>query len=210
MSKAAQRRTKKAAQARNMEAFDLAAIPKRSKSGAMRVRAESPRDPRKTALDARCRQMGVSTTTRQRQALRGQMSGSGIGRCIDALCGKDAPQVWSTWQAYCQAVRTYRLRYFGQTGDPKGATITMEPERIETDQSHSVDLRDQDQRDRDAVRIWMQWHGRLGHLGKEARNAIADALTSDDEGMWDEAKPTKRGHAAVEGLRQLHKVAEKG
>ena len=172
--------------------------------------AKSEHDPRKTALDARCRIFGVEPSRANREALTGQHSGSQIGLVIER-CGlsNEIPALWRTWQGFCMAMRTYRLRYIGQSGTAKGASIAMVPDRMETDQSHSVDLRSIEERDRDAVSGYMRWHGYLMHLSAYDQRILHDLEQDRDEAIWRRGKPTGRGMDTLEALRRLRDVVEK-
>lgn len=208
-SKAERKRRKKAAQANNL-GIGLAEIPKRQPNGQARDRAEMPTDPRKTGLEARCRLMGVDATSANMKALTGQHMATPIGQVMERLCADDEIQrLWSTWQGFCAAERTYRVRYLGQTGAPKGAAIAMVPDRIETDQSHSVDLRDSDERDRDAVSAWMQWRGWLMHLSADDQRRIHDAETGAGGALWADAGPTGLGIVTLQSLRRFRSVVDR-
>lgn len=186
----------------------LAEVPKKQPNGRTR-RTSDAGDPRKVALDARCGLQGVEATAKNRAALSAPYSGSDAGRCIGFQNDHGrATALWNVWQGYCQADRTYRVRYIGQSEDPQGAAIAMTPERMETDQSHSVDLRDQDQRDRDAVSSWMRWEGYLMRLDRAQMAAIKAARTVPADVLWAEARPTKRGEAFIDAINALARVVD--
>ena len=185
---------------------ELAATPKRQPNGQRRNRADNPTDPRKTALQARCRQFGSKDTKQGRLAMSGQHSGSQIGMVMQAsLPDKKIGPLWQTFQAWCTAEATYRRRYLGQSEHASAPAMAMTPEPMETDTSHSVDLRDADQKDRDAVNNWMRWQGYLGHLSSADQTALHDARL-ERVALWQDQKATARGLASLAALGKLHIV----
>lgn len=184
----------------------LAETPKRQPNGQRRDRADSPKDPRKTALQARCRHFGGEDTKAGRLAMSGQHSGSQIGMVMQAhLSVAKISPLWQTFQSWCAAEATYRRRYIGQSEHPKAPAMAMTRDPVETDASHSVDLRDSDQKDRDAVNNWMRWQGYLGHLSSADQTALHDARLERVE-LWKDQKATARGVAALTALGRLHQV----
>nr|WP_309504306.1 hypothetical protein [uncultured Roseovarius sp.] len=187
---------------------ELAEVPKKQPNGRTR-RTSDAGDPRKTVLDARCAIHGKTPSLKNRKALSGPYSGSDVGRCLAFRRNHDdAMRLWAVWQGYCQAHRTYRLRYVGQSEDPKGASIAMARERMETDQSHSVDLREPEQRDRDAVSNWMRWEGYLMRLDRQQMAAIKAARAVQEGVLWSDAAPTVAGRYLADAIVDLARVVE--
>ncbi|MGB1216029.1 MAG: hypothetical protein ACPG4X_21890 [Pikeienuella sp.] len=119
-----------------------------------------------------------------------------------------ASRLWDTWQAYCGAERTYRMLKIGATGDPQGAAIQMVPEPMQTDQSLRVDMRDEEQRLRDAVSNYMRWQGFLGMLLVRGRaGALRQAERGIGKPLWQEGSPTQAGLFAVQALNELAEVS---
>jgi len=186
--------------------FDLPDVPRRQPNGQARQRTEGATDPRKTALQARCRIAGKPDTLKDRLALSGQHSGSQIGLVMQhMLTPRETADLWQTYQAWCTAEATYRRRYLGQGEFAKGASIKAVPERMETDTSHTVDLRTSDEKDADAVTSWMRWQGQLGMIEADQRTALHDARL-ERAVLWADAAPTQRGIQAVRALQALHLV----
>lgn len=203
-TKGAKRRAKKARKA--LEGHELAETPKRQPNGQKRQRADAPNDPQKTALQARVRQFGGKDTKTGRKALSDEFCGSQIGLVMKATCGDaECQRLWQTFRAWCAAEDQYRRRYLGQCEHAKGAAIAMVPDRLETDTSHSVDLRDPEQRDRDAVQTWMRWQGNLGKLSRQHMAALHDARL-ERVVLWRDCEPTARGLVALDALKALHKI----
>lgn len=199
---------------RNQAAFavTLAGAPRPKKRGKARMtEMKTEHDPRKIALDARCRMFGVDTTKANRDALSGQHNGSQLGLVLEyeyANAKHHIPPLWDTWQGFAKAERTYRLRYLGQSGTAKGASIAMVPDRMETDKSPTIDMRTQEQRDREAVANWMRWRGYMDRLDVGLRTLLHD-LEQDREGaLWANNKPTQRGLMTLAALRRLRAVVE--
>lgn len=90
----------------------------------------------------------------------------------------------------------------GQREQPASAALTMVPEPMETDPSLTVDVRSQDERDRDAVSGWMRWQGFLGHLPAQHRTVLHNARRQDGPVLWSGAA-TEAGLLALEALRGL-------
>ena len=190
------------------ELAELAPTPKRQPNGQHRTRRDAPRDPRRVALGARCLMFGVPDTKTNRDALSGQHSGSQLGWVMQAICPMDQiPRLWGVWQGFQSAERTYRLRYIGQTGTPQGAAIAMVPDRMETDQSMSVDLRDADQRDREAVSNYMRWRGYIGHLTAPEQGHLHRLFDGCGAAIWADG-PTRVGLATLDALKRLADVVE--
>lgn len=186
---------------------------------AVKPRREQPRrggrfaraDPEisNVALDARCRAFGIAPSPSAREAMRGPEAGSPIGMVLMRLCrdGAEVSRLWTVWQGWCSAERVYRSRYIGQTGDPKGASLPVLPEPLQTDQNHTVDTRTGDERDRDAVNGWMRWQGYLGHLSG-ARQGLLHGARNGSWTLWDNCCPTRDGFALLAALRHLADVVE--
>jgi len=203
-SKAAKRRAK-------AEMPVLAASPKRGKDKCFIERTrQQPQDktPDKAALEARCKMQGIRADADNRTAMRAPYAGSDQGRCIaHGKTHDQAMRVWQVWQGYGQANLTYQSRYIGQSENPKGATLAMAPDRMETDQSHSVDLRDQDERDRDAVSNYMRWEGLMMKIDRKHMAAIKAARTVPEGVLWSDTAPTLAGYRFAEAIQALARVS---
>lgn len=206
-TKGAKRRARKA-QRDAPDGLGLAEVPKRQPNGQKRDRSDAPNDPQRTALQARVRRFGGEDTAKGRKALSDDFCGSQIGLVMKATCSDaECKRLWQTFRSWCAAEDQYRRRYIGQSEHPKGAAIAMVPDRMETDSGHTVDLRDADQRDRDAISGWMRWQGHLGHLSREYHRAMVDARLERVD-LWRDQKPTRPGLLALDALRALHKIVE--
>jgi hypothetical protein len=162
-----------------------------------------PEDPRKTALQARCRRAGISDPKEAARALLG----TEMGLCVNALSqGQELADLTEAWQAISASFRNYRLLVIGKTGDPQGAAIGMIPEKVETDPSLRVDLRTHDERVEAAKRSKAQWDARINALPvPNMRWALRGALEGfmGEDTLWRDCAPTTNGRLAVEALRRV-------
>jgi len=168
-------------------------------------------DPRKVALTARCHHLGIGADRDSRRKVTAPHLGSDLGRVMHMACSQDeAARLWSVWQAWCMAERTYRLRYLGQAGEPKGATIALLPEKMEADTGHTIDTRTPDERDRDSVNTWMRWQGFLGKLPASTLAVVLhQARREDGPTLWADRKPTEHGTLTLDALRLLADIVER-
>lgn len=171
-----------------------------------------PEDPRKTALQARCRISGIQDPKEAARALLGTQ----MGLCINALAeGKgeaarksDLADLTEAWQAISASHRNFRLLVIGQTGNPQGAAIAMVPDPVETDPSLRVDLRTHEERVEAAKRSWAGWEARIAALPvpnlKWALRGALEGFMGEDT-LWRDCAPTTSGRLAVKALRRLEK-----
>lgn len=172
--------------------------------------AKEGKDPRIPALNARCIRFGLSPNRANRRIVSGPHMCCDLGFVMEArLKDVDVSRLWSVWQAWCSAERTYRVRILGMGDGPQCAALPLLPEDMQTDQSATVDVRSPDERDRDAVNGWMRWRGFIGHLSTQERVALHQARTGDGPALWDAGQPTSPGLFALHALSALADVAEK-
>lgn len=168
-----------------------------------------PDDAPRVALASRIHHFSDAPATKdERDRARAQHMGCHIGWIMQREMPKEVPRLWRTWQAWCQAEETYMVRIIGAVAHPKGASIAVIPEKIETDTGHSVDLRTADERDRDAVKAWMRWRGYLGHLTSREIEALHQARREDGPCIWRNRKPTKHGLFTLAALDRLSVVVD--
>ena len=101
------------------------------------------------------------------------------------------------------------MRYRGQSGQPKGASIVMTAEQVKTDEAHSIDMRSDDEKDRDAVNNWMRWRGHIGHLEKRDGTLLIAGVNETGSVLWLDKRPTAQGLSTLAALRSLADVIEK-
>lgn len=168
-------------------------------------RRERPEDPRKTALEARCRRSGITDPKDAARALLG----TEMGLCINASAtGQELADLTEAWQAISASFRNYRLLVIGQTGDPQGAAIGMIPDRVETDPSLRVDLRTLDEKVAAAKSSKAAWDAKINALPvpnmKWALRGALDGFMGEDT-LWRNLQLTTTGRLAVEALRRVAK-----
>ena len=160
-------------------------------------------DPRKPVLTKRAAECGI---TDLKEASKPSL-GHDLGKCICALAtGDEQAKLIDTWETLSACHRNYRMRYIGQTGDPKGASIGMVPDPMETDQSLRVDLRTPDEKAAHAKAAWAEWEGRINMLpAPQLKWAIRGVLQGfmGEATLWADCKPATTGRVAVEALRRL-------
>jgi hypothetical protein len=177
---------------------------------AQRTIARKPsEDAQKTALDARCHHFGILPTKDARQALSAPHNGAAIGMVMNRTMTdlREVAALWAVWQAWCSVERTYRTRILGNTGSPKGASIASLPDKLETDQRHTVDTRTSEERDKDATTAYMRWRGYIGQLYSAEQSLLHRAEREDGPPLWAERAPTIAGIATLAALKRLAKIA---
>jgi len=179
----------------------------RDRRGTQKPADDAPR----VALTARCRLFGITPTEDARRALSGQHSGSDIGMVMQREISDQqaVAALWAVWQAWCMAERTYRLRIIGVSGSPKGASIASIPDKLESDQRHTIDSRSEDDKNRDATNNWMRWQGFLGHLSAGESSLLHSARRGDGKPLWSDRMPTRCGVETLQALRALAKIVGK-
>jgi hypothetical protein len=199
-SAAAKRRRRRLAKAAHISLPGGEITPARADGRATGRIRETPEDAMGTALQARIRHGAPMGQERR------PIAGEPMGLCIlECLTEREHAEAWQTWCAMSAAHRTFRSRIIGTTGTPQNAAIAMQPDDMQTDQGHTVDLRDAEQKDTDARLAWERWHCRIRAIYPPGyRKALTDALGGAR--LWDDGRPTRTGQWAALALRA---VAEK-
>ena len=188
---------------------ELAPIKPRGKQPREGGRFAAPvEDAQRVALTARCHHYTKAEPTKDERAkAKAPHLGSHLGMVMERECPKDVPRLWRVWQAFCQVERNYFTRIIGQTGTPKGASIAMIRDKIESDTGHSVDIRTAAEKDGDAVKAWMRWRGFIGHLDAAESSALFQAYRDNGPAIWRDRKPTRHGLVTLAALVRLADVA---
>lgn len=165
-------------------------------------------DAQKVALEARVRVFGMDEENAVELA-KSPMRGSGVGQCIIAITKQaDHLAVWGVWQRLCMAQYTYRTRILGMSGNPQGSAIAMQSDALQCDISHTIDIRDAEQKDTDARRAWANAEASIKALPVPQwtwaiRNAMSGGMDGMGGDVWRNGKPTERGKVLVQALVAL-------
>ncbi len=168
----------------------------------------SPRvDERAPALVARTRQLGINATQAALDAVSGQHSGSAVWQALAlTLPPTDCQRAWAAFDAYCKAQTTWERLCLGMSPFAKGAAITMVPDAIEADESHTVDLRDIDEKIDDAARAKRRWDGHFAQMPAMQHSAIVKARLGNGLVIVTGGRVTGHGRALVRALMRLADV----
>ena len=196
---------------RNRKPLDLPALkpaPKPKKRGRARMaQLNAERDPRRTALSARARMMGMTDTEIDRDEMRTAALGEAAGRALYLGCPPDAARRWGVYAGLTAAEARYSRTVLGKNLHAKCAKIEMMPERFEARQDDMPDLRSEDERHRDAVNSWMRWQGYVGQLSSFQQTAIWAIVRGRIEPVHD-AKLTQPGKLFVDAMGALADVVD--
>lgn len=212
---------KRARKARQDDPFALAPVPRRNSQGKRiytmderreaRARQEIARqeqDADHVALKARCRHAGWVETELAKARLQSMEGQAGLAITIGAKDDNERSRLWDVWRGLDGAEATYFRRILGKSRHAKTAKIEMQPpEALETRPDDRPDLRDEDQKDRDAVNGWMRWKGFLGHLATHERVSISQAL-QHKSGLVKDGKLSVSGVTFLAAMRELARVVE--
>ena len=157
------------------------------------------------AAIARLRILGAPDSPEARKAALSPLCGDPLGMCIVRLAPDPRRQMdlWSVWQAMSQAKRNWQQRIIGANPNPQSAAIAMLSDPMQTDDSHTIDTRTAEERDRGAIRAWDYWLALLMELPPAERHALRGHLDGYGLPLWENARPTRVGIAAVVGLRAI-------
>lgn len=201
-SQAGKRRAKKALPA-------LAGTKRRKKQGRARME-ELPQEreghAQATVLEARARQMAQAG--KKPQDMKQAMFSEDEGRVLGMIYShSDAKRMWGHYVALTTSETRYH-RSLGKSLHPKGAKLEMMQERFETRADDVVDLRTEEERDRDAARSWDKWLGVIRQIGIGHASAIQSASRSFATLTLDGA-PTSAGLRFAGAMRALDIVCSK-
>lgn len=162
------------------------------------------------ALNVRCLRFGIVPSEGARQAMRAVWAGDDLGLVLMRTCRSEdrIRELWTVWQGFTSAARVYRSRVLS-CGGVANAALPMLPEQMQTDVSHSVDIRSSDERDRDAVLGWLRWTKRLGEMAPFDRMTLIDMERGAGKELWVPCKETVWGVYARTALASLCEVSEK-
>lgn len=172
-------------------------------------------DCRETVLAARAQKMGVGNTKEGRLQMTGAHLCDDVGICIEKVIGAktreqrdDIAELWKTWNAFCASRWHYRRRILGQTGFPKGMNLQILPERFETDQSHSVDLRTDEERDAHAKQNYALWNGYVADIPSMEYQALLHSAENGHVLILNGSTPNPQGMRLVRAIEELRAVVD--
>lgn len=209
----AQKRKAKKAKANAFGLPELAATPKRDKSGCFVERTRQQADdpaPREVVLKGRCRMLGLEIT-KENMALVDTTLLSDPAGAVIYLSTDDTvlrAKLWKTFSDMDRADEVYHRRILGKSRHAKCGKIEFYPERISSENAPARDDRDDDTKDRDAVNGFMYWRGLAQGLGARAMTAIFDAMYLRVE-MARGGVVLPAGERFFDAVKDLTKAAEK-
>lgn len=168
-------------------------------------------DARVTALNARARHYGkeVPEDVIAAGALRKRMSTpwleDPLGMVMERRLGpSDIARHWSAWADLASSYRTFQTRILGIRPGPQASNMPLLNDRpAEPPDAEREDLRDDEQKDRDARASWASWKGRLEALPEIDRILLMQALSGFGKALWGSAAPTTTGIRTLEALEGL-------
>lgn len=206
-SKAAKRRAKKALP-------ELAPVEKQGQHRTNGKFARKEDDPRKTAIEARKRQLGWGSDQKSEVDPTDPFLEHPLGYVVN-FCAwgsenrsrkEKINELRQVWQEYSQAERTYRIRILGITGGPSGSKDMSAAEPVSVSQAMSIDVRTDAEKDRAASNNWMHWQGLLGIIPRDYAAALRHAERGTGKPLWHEGRPTDTGLSTYYALIALKKA----
>lgn len=200
-SKAAKRRARKHTSARQMQ---------QQWQDADAPRPEKQEDARMTVLQARCRHLQRPVTNEACLSLTWPGHGDPAGQALDmgASDSDERDNLWGVFKRLDAADEAYSRRYVGIRRFPNVAKVEFLPERFETSADDPLDTRTADEKDRDAVNVWMRWQGLLGRLPAADRSVIDAVMRRRIEPVRSGVL-TAAGRGFVEAMKNLLEVEQK-
>ena len=180
---AAQKRRDKRIARQNMP--ELASTPKRDRSGCYvertRQQAKDPH-PQEVAFKARMRQTGMTA-----EQARHEMGGCAVGRKLMLDHISDRADLWEAVKHMRRVVVAYDRSIGAPSRHAQCLRIMAPTEQMQADASSPApDLREPEERDRQAQAAWMALKGWLSHADYAAREACKRAVVDEpDEPITD-------------------------
>ena len=197
---------------RNRKKFEvaLAPVPKAKARGRKRmeqIQQEKPdRTPARTALEARARQMGHKES--DWRIMQFQALGEPAGQALFlSHTVEDALKLWTVYAGLTASEARYHRVCLGKSMAAKVAKIEFLPERFEARDDDQPDLRDEDEKHRDAANSWDRWRGHFNQLGLGDRTIIQSVSRGWIDPVID-GIVTARGKEFVTAVEKLSKVVD--
>lgn len=208
MAKAYSRAAKRANKKALADEFGLAETPRKKSRGRKRMAEinQTQKNPHRTALETRARQMGHSTD--KWQLMQFQALGEPAGRAIFAMhTVEDAVGLWSVYAGLTNAEARYHRVCLGKSMAAKVAKVEFLPERFEADPDDEPDLRDDDEKHRAASNNWDRWQAWFNSLSLGDRAIIQSVSRGWCDPMID-GEVTDKGKDFVLAIERLSEVVD--
>lgn len=143
----------------------------------------TPKDARKTALEARCRTSGIKPTPDAMKAAESPLRGCSVGKLIDPMPADARDALWNA----VKHARKVQLAFDRAIGSPSRhaqvARIMAPATAMHADASSPApDDRTPEERVRQATSAQMQVEGWIGHCDGRAMSAFKQAVINDPDG----------------------------
>lgn len=189
---------------------ELAPAPRKKSRGRKRMaeikREPVDRHPARAALEARARQMGHDPD--KWQLMQFQALGEPAGQALFAAhTVEDAVGLWSVYAAYTNAEARFHRVCLGKSMAAKVAKVEFLPEVFEANPDDEPDLRDEDEKHRDAKNNWDRWLGYFNKLGLGERSIIQSVSRGWADPMID-GKLTEKGKEFVRAVESLSEAVD--
>lgn len=169
------------------------------------IKAEPGAD--QVVLEARARQSGL--TFKSLTEMREPALGEAAGRAIFHIHKRErARELWKAYTGLTGAEAAYAKTYLGMSLHAKTAELKYLVDQVEARADDRPDLRDEEERARDASNRWMSWRGMVMQLDRKDQVAIQDVSLGRVEPM-DGGQVTAQGKRFVEALERLAAVVER-
>lgn len=188
----------------------LATVPRPKARGRKRMeqigREKIERNPARVALEVRAQQMGRSKA--DWRAMAAQALGDPAGQALHlAHDPEKAARLWSAYTGLTAAESRYHRTCLGKSMAAKVAKIEFLPETFEARDDDQPDLRDEDERHRDAANAWNRWLGYFNSLGLADRSIIQAVSRGWCEPVRD-GTLTDKGRDFVAAVEKLADVVD--
>lgn len=189
---------------------ELAAAPRKKARGRKRMdqiqQEVTGRNPHRAALEVRARQMGHSAD--KWQAMQFQALGEPAGQALFAAhTVEDAVGLWSVYAGLTNAEARFHRVCLGKSMAAKVAKVEFLPESFEANPDEAPDLRDEDEKHRDAANNWGRWRDWLNQLGLGDRSIIQSVSRGWAVPVID-GKLTRKGDLFVKAVERLSDVID--
>lgn len=190
--------------------MDIAPAPRKKARGRKRMtdikREAVERHPARAALEARARQMGHDPD--KWQLMQFQALGEPAGQAFFAAhTVEDAVGLWSVYAALTNAEARYHRVCLGKSMAAKVAKVEFLPESFEANPDDAPDLRDEDEKHRDASNNWDKWRGFFNQLTL-GEQAIIQSVSRGWAVPMIDGKLTGKGKEFVLAVESLSGVVD--